>query len=120
YHTGGLWTNTCFGHPRPAESTVHVARRRLREEMGIACPLVPLFATSYRAAVGNGLTEHEMVHVFGGLYTGPVAPNPQEADGFAWAPPEELREDVARVPERYSVWFRLYLDSHWQELIAVA
>ena len=37
YHTAGLWTNTCDGHPRPGESVIDAAERRLWEEMGIRC-----------------------------------------------------------------------------------
>jgi len=37
YHSGGLWSNTCCGHPRPGEDTRAAAARRLREEMGLEC-----------------------------------------------------------------------------------
>ncbi|MFX4740593.1 NUDIX domain-containing protein, partial [Acinetobacter baumannii] len=30
YHSGGLWTNTCCSHPRPGETTIDAAKRRLR------------------------------------------------------------------------------------------
>jgi len=120
YHSGGLWTNTCCSHPRPGEAAADAARRRLAEEIGVSCPLTPLFTTRYRAALDNGMTEHEVVHVFGGVYAGPVAPNPLEVDGFAWLAPDELREDVARAPHRYSAWFRIYLNNHWPEMTAAA
>ncbi len=35
YHSAGLWTNTCCGHPRPSETTVDAAIGRLKEEMGM-------------------------------------------------------------------------------------
>ncbi len=34
YHSPGLWTNTCCSHPRPGETTLEAAHRRLMEEMG--------------------------------------------------------------------------------------
>jgi isopentenyl-diphosphate delta-isomerase len=117
YHSGGLWTNTCCSHPRPGEATIDAAHRRLREEMGIDCRLSPLFTTSYRAELDHSMIEHELVHVFGGEYDGVVRPDPVEADGYAWLTLEEVEADVARAPERYSVWFRLYLRDHGAALI---
>lgn len=118
YHSGGLWTNTCCSHPRPGEAVDAAASRRLAEEMGFSCPLLPLFSTAYRAELDNGLTEHEIVHVFGGLYAGPVRPDPFEADGYVWVEPDWLRHDLGADPTAYSVWFRKYLLQHWAELMA--
>jgi isopentenyl-diphosphate delta-isomerase len=119
YHSGGLWTNTCCSHPRPDEPVALAAGRRLDEEMGFACGLRPLVTVTYRADVGNGLIEHELVHVFGGQYSGAVRPDPREADGYDWVTPEALRADLALVPQRYSVWFRKYCAEHW-DLVAGA
>jgi len=113
YHSGGLWTNTCCGHPRPGEPVSKAAARRLREEMGVACALVPVMTTTYRAEVGNGLIEHELVHVFGGRSDGPIRPDPGEAEGFAWVSPEALAQDLAATPERFSTWFKLYCAGSW-------
>lgn len=116
YHSGGLWTNTCCSHPRPGETAEAAAVRRLREEMGIATPLRPLFKTTYRADVGNGLTEHELVHVFGGIFDGAVLANPEEADGFEWISVKVLQNAVAGQPERYTPWFKIYLSDFQSEM----
>src|SRR5882757_4685210 len=55
YHSGGLWANSCCGHPGPQDEVAASARRRLNEEMGVDCALTPLFRTIYRADVGAGL-----------------------------------------------------------------
>ncbi len=120
YHSGGLWTNTCCSHPRPDEPVAEAARRRLAEEMGIEAEPVPILTTIYRAELDNGLIEHELVHVFAVTYEGPVRPDPAEADGFAWVAPDELVADIARRPERYSYWFKLYVREHWPALVGRA
>ena len=116
YHSGGLWTNTCCSHPRPGEEVHSAAQRRLTEEMNISCPLTHLFTTRYCAVVDNGMTEHELVHCFGGLYAGNIRPDPKEADGYAWMDLDELRQEVDLAPARYSLWFRIYLRDHWTEI----
>ena len=116
YHSGGLWSNTCCSHPRPGEDTAAAAQRRLQEEMGISCPLTPLFTTCYRAVLDNAMTENEMVHCFGGFYVGEVRPNPTEAEDHSWIHVDNLRREVNEHPERYSAWFCIYLRDHWAEL----
>ena len=121
YHSGGTWTNTCCSHPRPGESPLAASVRRLREEMGIGiATLNPLFTTVYRADVGHGLTEHEFVHVFGGVWNGPILPDPAEVDSHAWIEAEALRRDLDANPDRYSVWFRTYAACFWERIAGPA
>ena len=49
YHSPGLWSNTCCSHPRPGETPLAAAHRRLVEEMGFDCPLEKAFDFIYRA-----------------------------------------------------------------------
>jgi isopentenyl-diphosphate Delta-isomerase len=116
YHSGGLWTNACCSHPRPNESAVEAAHRRLAEEMGVRCKVKPLFTTQYRAAVSNGYIEDEFVHAFGGTYQGPVAPDPAEVAEWKWMPFEALTDDLARRPELYTVWLRHYFREHYDAI----
>jgi isopentenyl-diphosphate delta-isomerase len=110
YHSGGLWTNACCGHPRPDEGTFAAASRRLSEEMGFSCPLHALGSLVYRAEVGGGLIEHEYVHLIVGRWNGAVRPDPEEAEAFAWRPLASVRSELAATPERFTAWFRLYLN----------
>jgi len=110
YHSGGLWSNTCCGHPRPGERTEAAARRRLREEMGMRCALRPLFTFCYWVAVGDGLSEHEYLHVFAGRFEGAPSPDPREVEAWRWLPLEAIRREIATAPERYTVWFPLILE----------
>ncbi len=109
YHSGGLWSNTCCGHPRPGEETGAAAQRRLREEMGFQCELERAGAFVYRAQLGN-LVEHEYDHVFRGRFEGDPRPDPAEVDGWRWAPLEELSADLTAHPEHYTVWLSRALE----------
>lgn len=103
YHSGGLWSNTCCGHPRPGEDTGAAATRRLREEMGIECSLHSAGSFVYRAQLGE-LVEHEYDHVFAGRLDGDPRPDPAEVAEWRWMSPDELARDLETHPERYTVW----------------
>ncbi len=119
YHSGGLWTNACCGHPRPGETAADGAARRLQEEMGFVCPLTGLGTIQYRAELDNGMTEHELVHVFRGVYDGAISPNPEEAEGYQWVSLEALRGDIASSPQRYSAWLKQYMAAEWPMALAL-
>ena len=112
YHSGLLWANACCSHPLPGESTFEAAHRRLQQEMGITCPLEPLFTFDYRAPVSDELIENELVHVFGGTHDGDVAANPAEVSEWKWIGFDDLAGDMARNPDAYAIWFRKYVAAH--------
>lgn len=115
YHSAGLWANTVCTHPHWNEPPDRAARRRLREELGIT-GVYPAFAqqVEYRADVGNGLIEHEVVDVY--LAFAPpgmvVTPNPEEVSETRWVGLYDLAAQVQRHPERFSAWLRIYLTKH--------
>lgn len=122
YHSGGLWSNTCCGHPRPGEATVDAARRRLREEMNFDCDLREAFDFIYRAELEGALVEYEFDHVLIGERAGdPPAPDPSEAEDWRWVSMGELRAGLRDDPARYSRWLKLAVESEgWRELAALA
>ena len=109
YHSAGLWSNTCCSHPAPGEKTLDAARRRLKEEMGISLELQLSHSFIYRAEFENGLTEYELDHVFTGIYSGAPVPDPEEAEDWKFISLTELNTDIAKNPERYSVWLKIIL-----------
>lgn len=111
YHSGGLWSNTCCGHPRPGESTEAAARRRLGEEMGLDCRLVKSFDFTYRVKFDNGLYENELDHVFVGAFDGSPLPDPREVCGWRWVDLPSLRKQMREDPDAYTHWFGLCLEN---------
>ncbi|MDE1873708.1 MAG: isopentenyl-diphosphate Delta-isomerase [Candidatus Micrarchaeota archaeon] len=104
YHTQGRWSNTCCSHPYPGESPEHAAHRRLKEEMGFDCELNEAFVFTYRADVGNGLTEHEYDHVFFGTYDEEPKPDLEEAMAYRWESLENLQKELKENPGRFTPW----------------
>jgi isopentenyl-diphosphate delta-isomerase len=113
YHSGGLWTNACCGHPRPGEPVEKAAARRLAEEMGFACPLEEFGTITYRADLDQGLIEHEFVHVFRGTYEGAMNLNPEEVSEIRWITPEGLLRALQETPESFTAWFVKYMRAGW-------
>lgn len=113
YHSGGLWSNTACGHPGPNEDVAAAARRRLREEMGMDCALEPVSTFVYRGDVGSGLMEHELDHVFIGRCDDAVVPAPDGAEvaDWRWMQPEALARELARQPDRFTIWLESVLQA---------
>ena len=107
YHSGGLWSNTCCGHPRPGERVAHAAKRRLREEMGVTCQLHRIGAIRYSLDVGNGLVESEYLHIFVGRWNGQPMPAPDEVSGWRWCSSSAIDASIAKQPARFTAWFPL-------------
>lgn len=110
YHSEGLWSNTCCSHPFPEEDTSDAAARRLKEEMGIDATLHFLYSFQYEAGLDNGLTEHELDHVFWGITDVEPVINPEEVLDYKYISEAQLREDMAKNPSNYTEWFKICLD----------
>ncbi len=115
YHTPGLWANTCCTHPFWGEASLDCATRRLDEELGLHNVALEYRDTvEYRADVGGGLIEHEVVDIFIGEIAAGVepVPNADEVMDTIWQPLDELAEEVARRPTSFTPWLQIYLRDH--------
>ncbi|SDX89011.1 isopentenyl-diphosphate Delta-isomerase [Citreimonas salinaria] len=119
YHTPGLWANTCCTHPGWDEGSLDCANRRLEEELGIT-GLAPEYRdrVEYRADVGGGMVEHEVVDIF--LAEAPadlcVVPNPDEVMQTEWVRFADLIARVAAAPVSFTPWLRIYLDTYAERI----
>ncbi len=106
YHSAGLWSNTCCSHPRPGESVLEAAHRRLKEEMGFDCELKVVDKLIYSVEFENGLKENEYDYLIIGFWEGEPKPNPDEVEEWKWVSLEEVKEDIRKNPEKYTYWFK--------------
>lgn len=107
YHSGGLWTNACCSHPAPDEEMQSAIHSRLKEEIGVECELKELFQYTYKATFDNGLTEHELDHVFVGYTDAHPILNQEEAESWKYMGKQEVLKEIKEYPGDYTVWFKL-------------
>lgn len=115
YHTPGLWANSCCTHPHWAEAPADCALRRVQQELGLTLAHVTHRGQiEYRADVGNGMVEHELVDVFAARldHRPALAPDPAEVMETRWVALNALVAEVALDPARFTPWLRIYLDEH--------
>jgi isopentenyl-diphosphate delta-isomerase len=116
YHSGGLWTNTCCSHPRPGEPVPEAAERRLLEEMGLSCTLIPMFKFVYQEELDNDLTEYELDHVFVGITDDLPVLNPEEAEPYRYISLSALQAEIQEKPENFTVWFKIIIERYSKDL----
>ncbi|KOX23854.1 isopentenyl-diphosphate Delta-isomerase [Nocardiopsis sp. NRRL B-16309] len=111
YHSPGVWSNTCCGHPYPGEPPFLAAARRTTEELGVA-PVLMREAGTVRYThpdPHSGLVEQEYNHLFVGLVGGEPRPDPEEVAEIAFADPWEMAVLPGDGP--FSAWFPTVLEA---------
>jgi isopentenyl-diphosphate delta-isomerase len=111
YHSPGVWSNTCCGHPYPGEAPFAAAARRTFEELGVSPSLLAEAGTVRynHPDPDSGLVEQEYNHLFVGMVQAPLRPDPEEVDTTAFVTPAELDERHAK--DTFSSWFMTVLDA---------
>ena len=114
YHSGGLWANSCCGHPRPSEDTEEAAQRRLTEELGISEPLEHAFTARYSLPVSDNMLEIEFAHVYFGLLREAPNPSPSEIQSVMYLSASDLRGRAASL--QIAPWLNHYLTHHFADI----
>ncbi|OIJ85856.1 isopentenyl-diphosphate Delta-isomerase [Streptomyces colonosanans] len=111
YHSPGVWSNTCCGHPYPGEAPFAAAARRTYEELGTSPSLLTEAGTVRynHPDPESGLVEQEFNHLFVGLVQSSVRQDPEEVAATAFVTPGELAERHAK--DTFSSWFMTVLDA---------
>ena len=120
YHSGGLWANSCCGHPRPGERTASAAHRRLGEELGVTSALSFGFFARYRAELGNGMHENEFVYIYFGRLRSEPRPDPAEIADVACLSFDDISRRMKRDPGAFTFWFKHYFKSHGTDIARLA
>ncbi|MFD7285349.1 isopentenyl-diphosphate Delta-isomerase [Streptomyces sp. NPDC059863] len=110
YHSPGVWSNTCCGHPYPDEAPFAAAARRTHEELGISPSLLAEAGTVRynHPDPASGLVEQEYNHLFVGLAQAAPRPDPEEVCETVFVTPAELTERHGK--DTFSAWFMTVLD----------
>lgn len=112
YHTPGLWSNTCCGHPAPGHDPRAEASRRLLQELGLYLQpqeLTTAGSTTYSVTDRiSGLVECEFDHLYVGVLRGTVDPDPAEVADVRALPIGELALLVDASAD-FTPWFSAVL-----------
>jgi len=107
-----FWSNTCCSHPRTGENMEVATKRRLKEEIGINCPLTYLYKFQYQANYQDIGAECEICSVFVGRSDGPFDPNMEELEAMRCIGIDELSAELKTRPGDYTPWFKM----EWLEI----
>ena len=108
------WSNSCCSHPKKNEQMELAVKRRLKEELGIECPVHYLYKFTYHATYKDLGSEHELCHVYVGIFDGEIKANPEEIDDWKFIKPDELEERIRNSKEDYTPWMKI----EWEMLTA--
>ena len=105
-----FWDNTCASHPKINESYEIAGERRLTEELGFTCKLKVVDRFQYSEKYQDIGSENEVCTTMIGEYDGEVHPVLTEVAEYKWISINDLRADMIKNPDIYTIWFKIALD----------
>jgi isopentenyl-diphosphate delta-isomerase len=102
----GVWTNTVCGHPKPGETNIQAAQRRLKEELGInkIKDIKEVAPYRYTFTDKNGIIENEICPILVAYSDCEPRPNPQEVSDWQWLGWEKFLKKIEQGNNPYSPW----------------
>lgn len=115
YHSGGLWSNACCGHPLKVDCLSSIrkeAQQRLFEELGFSTDLQYKYRFEYNKRC-TSLIENELDYVFEGkIQDRIINPNKEEVNEIKWISLDDLSINMEMSPEVYTSWFKLIISNY--------
>lgn len=109
-----FWETSCSSHPQKRENCLEVAKKRLKEELGIKCP--PQFLTKFRyqAPYKKIGSENEICWLLVGKYNGKISADQKEINNWKWVSLKELAQDVKKTKNKnkYTPWLKIGLEKY--------
>jgi isopentenyl-diphosphate delta-isomerase len=99
-----MWSNSCCGHPGPGESTLDVARRRLKFELGLDLTLLEEVAPYRYSFTKDATMENEICPILVGIVEHEPVINRDEVEAVRWIEWKAFLEAIERTPKQYSEW----------------
>lgn len=99
------WSNSCCGHPKWKESSVHAAKRRLAFELNITDAKIYLALPNYKYRYEkNGVVENELCPVMVAFTSQKPRANHNEVEAIRWMKWIEWVKKAKTNPKNYTPW----------------
>jgi len=104
-----FWDCSCASHPRASETQEEAGTRRLKEEIGVNCPVGKISSFKYQAKYKNIGSEYEVCALLVGKYQGEIKADPAEVAEWKWTDINDLKKDLKDNPKKYTPWLKIGL-----------
>jgi len=103
---GGVWSNSCCGHPLPGESREDGLARRVLYELGITLSQIEKVADYRYRFERDGVVENEICPIYYAETDDVVKPNPDEVEGYSWMAWKDFKRALRTEGNKWSEWSR--------------
>jgi isopentenyl-diphosphate delta-isomerase len=103
---GGVWANSCCGHPGPGESYEQAVRRRVKKELGVEVKDLRKVSDYRYRFEREGVVENEICPIFRGKIGDKIKADKTEVEAVEWLEWEEFLRSVKAKERDWAEWCR--------------